>query len=53
MGRGSLGCAVAADAESRNRYEAIWEGLGDSLDRVKAQSSITKVSGFVWVTMCR
>lgn len=53
MGRSSLGCAVMADAESRNFSEAIWEGLGDSLDKKKAQSSITKVSGFVWVTICR
>lgn len=38
-------------AKSRNIYEATWEGLGDSLDRIKGWDSITKMSRLVLVTM--
>lgn len=41
-----------ADTKSRNIYEAIQEGLGDSLDKIKGQGSMTKVSGLAGVTLC-
>lgn len=42
---------MLVSAKSRNIYEAIWEGLDDSLDRIKGWDSITKMSRLVLVTM--
>lgn len=42
---------MLVDAKSRNMYEAIWEGLDDSLDRIKGWDGITKMSRLVLVTM--